>query len=129
MYTYIYIYLIAPMKHKNALKFYFKFIKFSRYHNGHVSTITLPDSDEGGCGFNLNNPTLVVDLSDGDGGLALNNPSRSKGKIKVSHNGSRDSRASKHASTKDKDVETLKIRLNDMLGEVHTIKESVLKRS
>jgi hypothetical protein len=78
------------MKHKNAIKFYFKSIKFSRYHNGHISTITLPDSNEGGCRFNLNNPTLVVDLSDGDGASAPNNPSKSKGKRKVSHNGLRD---------------------------------------
>jgi hypothetical protein len=46
----------------------------------HASTITQPDLDKGDCGFDLNNPTPVIDLSDGDGASAPNNLSKSKGK-------------------------------------------------
>ncbi|KAE8076515.1 hypothetical protein FH972_015161 [Carpinus fangiana] len=76
---------------------------------GHASTITSPNSDEGNCGFDLNNVVPVVDLSDSDGAPAPNNSSKSKRKRKVSHSRSCDLCASKHESIEDKEVEALKI--------------------
>jgi hypothetical protein len=71
----------------------------------------------------------VVDLSDGNGAPVRNSSSKAKGKHKVSYSGSRDSRTSKRASIEDKEVEAFKIRLDDMMGEVHSIKNNVSRRS
>jgi hypothetical protein len=71
----------------------------------------------------------VVDLSDGDGALVQNSSFKAKEKRKVSYSGSRDSRAIKRASIEDKEVEAFKIRLDDMIGEVHSIKDDVSRRS
>jgi hypothetical protein len=71
----------------------------------------------------------VVNLSDGDGAPVRNSSSKAKGKHKVSYSGSRDSRVSKRVSIEDKEVEPFKIRLDDMMGEVHSIKSDVSRRS
>ncbi|KAE8076485.1 hypothetical protein FH972_015132 [Carpinus fangiana] len=70
---------------------------------GHASTITPPNSYEGDCRFDLDNAALIVDLSDGDG--------------------------ASHASKEDKEVKAFKIRLDDMMGKVHSIKDGVSRRS
>jgi hypothetical protein len=71
----------------------------------------------------------VVGLSDGDGAPVQNSSFKAKEKRKVSYSGSRDSRAIKRASIEDKEVEAFKIRLDDMIGEVHSIKDDVSRRS
>ena len=71
----------------------------------------------------------VIDLLDANGAPAPNNSSKLKRKQKVSHSESHDLCVSKHASIEDKEVEAFKIQLDDMMGEVHSIKDGVSRRS